>query len=85
MNTYRREGSQRRSHRSLEAEECGGLCYEKEQNVLDMQLGKGIEGVLEQTTGYVGGVVEPGFVPQVLELSPSLLFICYLGDKYKMC
>lgn len=57
-NKYVWEGSQRMPHRSLEAEESGEssieLLNEKEENVLDIRLGKGIEYILEPIIRHVG-------------------------------
>ena len=80
-------GGQRRPDRSLEGGKSGeGPINEKEEKVLDMQLRKGIDHVLEQIIGYLGEVVKPGFVSQVLELSPGVLCIYVsTGEKYKVC
>lgn len=49
-------------------------------------MGKGIERILEPVIGYVGAVVQPGFISQVLELSLGVLFIYVTTvDKYKVC
>lgn len=53
--THTGEKSEKTSQKP-EAEEGGGLHYEKEEDVLGVQLGKCIDGVLQQTIGYaVGG------------------------------
>lgn len=71
-------------HRSLEAEE-SGEGSKKEENVLDMQVVKGIEHILEPIIEYVQRVVQPGFISQVLELSLWVLLI-YVTTvvKYKV-
>lgn len=64
------EGDQRRPHRSFDAEEWGG-------NVLDMQLGKGTECILQQIIGYVGGVVNQDLYSGAGTKSMGSFHFCY--------